>query len=202
MARLIEATTYCPRISGMGRTHFTRYMARIGFAGPVIAFALTVLLSSMAVGQDAPPMPPKSTPAALDAFSSAANLQNNAAFDLASEEWEAFVKTYANDPLIFKAKHYLAVCRLQLKQYAQAEALLTEVVKAPKFELLEESLLNLGYCQYVQARAAQTKGGTNDADWKQKYTQAADTFRQQLKLFPKSKLLLLINTKKHPRTTS
>ncbi len=122
--------------------------------------------------------PPASSPEALDAYTSAANLQNNGAFDLAAEEWQSFLKKYANDPLAPKARHYLAVCRIQLKQFDQAEKLLTQVAKDPKFELLEDALLHLGYSRFLLGKAGdQTK-----------LRAAADTFRQQLKRFPKGKL--------------
>ncbi len=121
--------------------------------------------------------PPKSSPAALDAYTSAGNLQNNGAFDLAAEEWETFLKKYPTDPLAPKARHYLATCRIQLRQFDQAETLLVEVTKDAKFELLEEALLHLGYCRFVQGKAGDAA----------KLRMAADTFRRQLKQFPKGK---------------
>ncbi len=127
-----------------------------------------------AVAQD----PPASSPAALDAYSSAANLQNNGAFDLAAEEWEAFLKKHAADPLAAKARHYLAVCRIQLKQFDKAETLLVEVTKDTKFPLLEEALLHLGYSRFTLG-----KGGDQE-----KLRLAAAAFATQIKRFPQGKL--------------
>src|SRR6476469_6174327 len=97
-----------------------------------------------------------SSPEAVLAYRDAANFQNNGAFEVAAEEWQKFLKEHAKDPLAPKARHYLGVCQLQLKQYAAAAASLEAVVKNhPKFELLEESLFDLGTAQYALAAAGQ-----------------------------------------------
>ncbi|MGI8981344.1 MAG: tetratricopeptide repeat protein [Pirellulaceae bacterium] len=115
---------------------------------------------------------------AKKSFADAATLQNNNAFDVAIEEWEKFLKTYSKDPLAPKAQHYLGVCQLQLKQYDQAAAAFQAVIaNNPKFELIEDSYINLGSSQYALALAG-TAG---------MYEKAAETFAALAKLFPMGK---------------
>ena len=115
---------------------------------------------------------------AKKSFADAATLQNNNAFDVAVEEWEKFLKNYAKDPLAPKAQHYLGVCQLQLKQYDKAAAAFQAVItNNPKFELIEDSYINLGSSQYALALAG-TAG---------MYEKAAATFAALAKLFPMGK---------------
>src|SRR6185436_1320788 len=115
---------------------------------------------------------------AKKSFADAATLQNNNAFELAVEEWEKYLKNYAKDPLAPKAKHYLGVCQLQLKQYDKAAAAFTAVIaNNPKFELLEDSYINLGSSQYALALAG-TAG---------MYEKASGTFAASYKQFPMGK---------------
>ncbi len=115
---------------------------------------------------------------AKKSFADAATLQNNNAFDVAIEEWEKFLKNYSKDPLAPKAQHYLGVCQLQLKQYDKAAAAFQAVIaNNPKFELIEDSYINLGSSQYAMALA-----GTADM-----YDKAAETFAALVKQFPMGK---------------
>src|SRR6185295_9082994 len=115
---------------------------------------------------------------AKKSFADAATLQNNNAFDVAVEEWEKFLKNYAKDPLAPKAQHYLGVCQLQLKQYDKAAAAFQAVIaNNPKFELIEDSYINLGSSQYALALAG--TAGT--------YEKAAETFATLARLFPMGK---------------
>src|SRR4051812_16173828 len=115
---------------------------------------------------------------AKKSFADAANLQNNNAFDVAIEEWEKFLKNYSKDPLAPKAQHYLGVCQLQLKQYDKAATNFQAVVtNYPKFELLEESYVNLGSSQYALALAGNAA----------MYAKAAETFAALGKQFPAGK---------------
>src|SRR5689334_18414325 len=112
---------------------------------PVILLAL---ITCLAVNGKAQEKGAVSSSAAVLAYREAANFQNNGALEVAVEEWQKFLKNHANDPLAAKAQHYLGVCQLQLKNYAAAVAAFNTVVqKYPKFELLEESLFDLGTCQ-------------------------------------------------------
>src|SRR3954468_19003502 len=71
--------------------------------------------------------PASSNEAAL-AFREAANFQNNGAFEIAAEEWQKFLKDYPKDAYATKARHYLGVCQLQMKQYAAAAASFEAVI--------------------------------------------------------------------------
>jgi len=120
----------------------------------------------------------ESSQEAKQSYADAANLQNNGAFDVAALEWQKFLKDHAKDPLAPKAQHYLGICQLQLKQHEQAAASFAAVIaNYPKFELLEDSYLNLGASQYALA-----VGGN-----KEMYAQAAGTFGTLVKQFAKSK---------------
>ena len=142
----------------------------------VLALTLYVGLASAAVAGEA--AVPKSMPDALNLYADAASFQNNGAFELAAEEWEKFLKQYPQDPLADKARHYAGVCRMQLKQYARAVGLLeTVAAKGKKFELAEDSLLNLAWCQYSLGSE-----GQND-----QYAKAADSFATLLKEYPQGK---------------
>ena len=119
-----------------------------------------------------------SSPQALAMYADAANYQNNSAFDLAAEEWARFLEAFPNDPLTPKAQQYLGVCQLQLKQYAKAaESFQKVVAKFPKFEQIEETYLNLGWCYYSLATAG-------DAT---QYPLAAATFNKLAADFPQGK---------------
>lgn len=121
---------------------------------------------------------PDSSPEAKLAYADVAKLQNEGAFDVAVEDWQKFLKNYPKDPLVPKAQHYLGVCQLQLKQHEQAAASFAAVIaKYPKFELLEDSYLNLGASQFALAA-----GGKAEM-----YAHAAETFAKLATLFPKSK---------------
>src|SRR3954470_3715917 len=95
--------------------------------------------------------PASSNEAAL-AFREAANFQNNGAFEIAAEEWQKFLKDYPKDAYATKARHYLGVCQLQMKQYAAAAASFEAVIAADaKFELLDDAYFDLATCQYALA---------------------------------------------------
>jgi TolA-binding protein len=122
----------------------------------------------------------KSSPEALASYADAANFQNNGAFDLAVEEWTKFLTDHPKDPLAAKARHYSGVCQKQLKQYDKAAEAFAEVVKKyPKFELLDDTLLNLGWCQW-------TLGTAGDAA---QLPKAVSTLETLVADHPESKLL-------------
>lgn len=146
--------------------------------GCLAAFAMLASVAS-AQNADAPAAggaAAKSSPEAERIYLDGRNYQNGGAFDLAAIEWAKLVKDFPKDPLADKAQHYLGVCLLKLDKPAEAEAALQAVVKNyPKFDLLEDTLLSLGACQYAQAAA-----GKQD-----RYAAAAATFESLLKQFPK-----------------
>ncbi len=120
----------------------------------------------------------QSSPEALSMYTDAANYQNNSAFELAADEWSRFLERFGDDPLAPKARHYLGVCRMQLKQYAQAAESFQQVVtKHPTFELLEETYRNLGWCRY-------SLGAAGDAS---QYPLAVEAFEKLIAGFAKGK---------------
>lgn len=72
---------------------------------------------------------PASTAAARSAFAAAAALHNREAWDLAAEEWQAFLEAHPDDPLAAKARCYLGVCQAALDQWPAAEATLARVIR-------------------------------------------------------------------------
>lgn len=144
----------------------------------ILGFLAHLAMAQQPAQPPAKPTPKESPPAALTRYADAANFQNNGAFDLAVDEWTRFLKQFPEDPLAAKAMHYLGVCQLQLKQFADAaKAFQTVVDKYPEFELLEDTLLNLGWCQY-------SLGKKGDLP---RYKEATATFARLLKAFPKGK---------------
>ena len=115
---------------------------------------------------------------ALAIYQDAANFQNNKAYELASQEWAKFLKRFPDDPLAAKAGHYEGVCHVQLRQHQRAIAALEKVVATyPKFELIEDTYLYLGWSQYTLAR--QGRVGM--------YDKATNSFASLLKRFPQGK---------------
>lgn len=146
-----------------------------------IALAAAVTFAACGTGPLAgqeKPAETKTSPEATRLYQDAANAQNGMAFEIAEEGWRKLLKNHPRDPLAAKAQHYLGVCLVQLKKPDQAAEAFQAVIKAyPKFELLEETLLNLASCQYSQAA-----GGKPEL-----YAAAGDTFANLIKQFPKGK---------------
>jgi TolA-binding protein len=112
------------------------------------------------------------------AYADVANLQNNGAFDTAAADWAKFLKDFPKDPLAPKAQHYLGVCLMKQDKFAEAAAAFDAVAKNnPKFDLLEDTLLNLGWSQFQLA--------SKD---KALYAKAAESLAQAAEKFPKGKL--------------
>jgi TolA-binding protein len=90
---------------------------------------------------------------AMAAYADAANFQTNGAFPLAIEAWNKFLKDYPNEPLVAKASHYLGVCYMQqaTPDYAAAADAFARAVNDPRSDVREESLINLGWCQFAAA---------------------------------------------------
>ncbi len=150
------------------------------FAPMVLGLALLLAQVSAAQEAEAPPAVKESSAAAKVLYADAANFQNNGAYDLAIEEWQKFLKEHPEDPLAAKAQHYLGVCLLQQKKFDEAAAAFGAVAKNhPKFELLEDTLLNLGWSQYQLA----SKGKA------ELYPQAIEAFAALLEQFPKGKFV-------------
>ena len=119
----------------------------------------------------------KSTAEAIRVYRSAVALQNRESFDLAADEWAAFLKDHGGDPLAGKARHYLGVCLLQQKKYADAAAAFEKAQASGIAELEPASRLYLGLSYYQLGR-----GGDAGA-----LEKAGQAFDKLLKQFPDSK---------------
>ncbi len=163
-----------------GMNHRACAVDRIGRVGLLIV--ILGLCPVMAVGQEKKKTPAaapaKSSPEALTAYSDAANYQSKMAFELAAEEWARFLQRFGDDPLVPRALHYRGVCLVQVKQFVEAiNAFQAVVSKYPKFEMLEETYLNLGWSQYSLGQAGD----------KNRYVQAIETFGKLEAAYPKGK---------------
>lgn len=153
-----------------------------------VATAMTAF-SSMAFSQeDAADGEPKyietkkeSSQVALGIFEDAAGLQNGGKFDIAEEEWQAFLEGHETDPLAPQVAYFLGVCRIQLGKIETAAEAFEQALKYKPFELTEQAYLQLGWCNY------QVAVNTEDADAQQlKLRKAVDVFEKQLAAYEKS----------------
>ena len=121
------------------------------------------------------------TEAATRQFAAAVGFQNQKLYGLASDEWQIFLKKFPDDPRQDKAQHYLGTCLLQEKKYDQAvKAFDVVVTKFPKFEQLDQSMVNLGIAWYGLAQAS-----SKPAD----FAKAEQTLKLFQDRFPKSPLV-------------
>ncbi len=136
-------------------------------------------LPQAVLAADPAPAAAVSSEVARRLFDGAVALHKGAAFDLAVDDWEKFVKTYPDDPLAAQAQFFAGVCYLSQKdkQYDKAADAFDKVVaKYPKFEQLDKAYFNLGLADYNLAQAG--KGEFN--------AKAADAFGQLVSKFPTS----------------
>jgi TolA-binding protein len=95
----------------------------------------------------------ESSDAARAAYASAAALQNREAWDLAAEEWAAFLKDHATDPLAAKGRLYLAICQAKQNDWPAAEKTFRDVIATkPDADTLALARLELGSGLYVAAQ--------------------------------------------------
>ena len=107
--------------------------------------------------------------------------QNQKLFEDAIDEWQTFLRKFPSDARAGKAQHYLGTCCLQEKRYPEAITAFNEVVrKYPKFDLLDQSTLNLGISWYGQAQKS-----SKESD----FASAEKVFAGVLTRFPSSKYL-------------
>src|SRR5688572_7638790 len=121
-------------------------MMRTRALAAVVAVAVVGMLCGPAhrlVGQDRPTAEAKSSPEAVQIYQDARNAQNGGSFEIAEEGWRKLLKEHAQDLLAPKAQHYLGVCLMQQNKPAAAAAEFAAVIKNhPKFDFLEDALLN------------------------------------------------------------
>lgn len=111
-------------------------------------------------------------------FAVAVGFQNQKLYDSAIDEWKTFLQKFPGDSRVDKATHYLGTCQLQAKQLPEAAATFESVLqKYPKFELLDQTILNLGTTWYMQAQASKQP---------EEYTKAETAFARLVKEFPQS----------------
>ncbi len=119
---------------------------------------------------------------AMSLYADAANFQTNGAIDLAIEGWKKYLEKYPDEPFATKAAHYLGVCYMQqtLPNYPAACDAFSKAIKDEKSELREESLVNLGWCEFAGA-------GDKEKQDPKRLQAALDAFRTLLKEKPASK---------------
>ncbi|MEC8555480.1 MAG: tetratricopeptide repeat protein [Planctomycetota bacterium] len=127
----------------------------------------------------------KSDSKALAIFADAAGYQNNGAFELAIEEWQKLLERYPSDPLASKASHYLGVSYIQSQAYAKAVQAFQAALEDRKLDVREETLVNLGWCQFTLARSEQPESATQ----KRGFAQAKQTLEAFSKDYPRSDFL-------------
>ena len=138
---------------------------------------LLVALAPMAVYVDAA-RAQEETGEATQLYNSAVGLHKSEAFDLAGEEWAKFAQDYPTDPRVARALHYLGICYSRQNKLDEAAKTFAQVVADhPQFDLLEDTLLNLGLTQYNIAQSG--KPETYDA--------AAKTFGTLATKYPDGK---------------
>jgi cellulose synthase operon protein C len=121
---------------------------------------------------------------ALAVYAEAANLQNGGAIEPAIESWKQFLKEYSKHPKAAEAAHYLGVCYMQSEppQPAEAAKSFEMALSSKTYDLRQESLANLGWCQYSDGTAKQPVD-------EKLLEKAIETFATLRKEFPKSDFL-------------
>ena len=144
----------------------------------MLARTVAPLLIFAVVGISSQSLQAQETEAATRQYAVAVGFQNQKLFDAAVEEWQTFLRKFPNDPRGDRANHYLGTCCLQEKQYDDAiKALNVVVTKYPNFELMEQSLLNLGIASYGKAQQSEQKSD---------YARGEKILGQMLAKFPNS----------------
>ena len=115
------------------------------FRSLVVLVCLTMLTRSASFAQE--------TEAATRQFASAVGFQNQKLYEDAITEWKTFLQRFPGDARARKAQHYLGTCCLQSEDYPAAIAAFTRAKdgRGP-FDLMDQTLLNLGIAWYGSAR--------------------------------------------------
>ncbi|MFO0942710.1 MAG: tetratricopeptide repeat protein [Pirellulales bacterium] len=144
----------------------------------IVCFSLAVMLLNVGYSQQKEAGNKK----ALAYFANAADYQNGGAFELAAEEWEKLVKEFPNEAQTSTAWHHLGICSLQRKEpnYQRAIEAFRESLKDSKLDLREESLINLGWALFSQAR----KRPTGSTEQVKELEEAKSRLSEFLKEYP------------------
>ncbi len=152
----------------------------------VVRIATLLLLASVSnlLSISSSVMAQDSSEEAIATYADAANFQTNGAIDLAIESWKTFLKEFPNDPMAPKAAHYLGVCYMQQDEpdYVAASTSFAQALKAPDYDLREESLANHGWCLYSAAGEAPNRD-------EGRLRSAIEAFEKLQKDFPESTFL-------------
>ena len=147
-----------------------RFLADVRLGSLIIALAL-LSFSARAAAQE-------KTEAATRQYNTAVGLHNSEEYELAAQEWIKFLNDFKKDPRIDRAWHYLGVCYLKQNNLPKAAETFETVVKSfPDFDLMGDTLLNLGLAQYNLAH-----GGKPEM-----YDKAAVTFNTLATKYPEGK---------------
>ena len=113
-------------------------------------------------------------------FADAGNIQNKGEYALAVDQWSTFLKRYADDHRAVEARHYRAVCLLQLQKYELAVKDFQRVIEDDsEFDFIQDTYVNLGWSQYSLGVAGDAK----------MFAEATKTLLEFRKRHPDSKLL-------------
>ena len=118
------------------------------------------------------------TEAATRQYAAAVGFQNQKLYADAIDEWQTFLKKFPRDDRRNFAQHYLGTCCLQEKRFAEAISAFSAVDNRSQFQLLDQSLLNLGIARYGSAQQKNSSAEFGRADL---------AFRRMLTKFPRSK---------------
>ncbi|MCA9086397.1 MAG: tetratricopeptide repeat protein, partial [Planctomycetaceae bacterium] len=137
----------------------SKRQTRTSWFRPTLALVLLIPLLQ------APAVRAQETEAATRQYAVAVGFQNQKLFDSAIDEWNVFLKKFPKDPRIDRAQHYLGTCCLQEQRFDEAIAAFTKVAAtSPQFELLDQTLLNLGIAQYGKGQKTQSNQDFASAD--------------------------------------
>ncbi len=159
-----------------------RQLRRAGQHSAAIGLAGLLLIVAFAGKVPAQAPAPQASPAAAQAYASAAALQEKQLFDLAAAEWAALVANHQGDPLVPRAQYNLGVCRFHAGSYEEAIeqfALVADPTRDP--QLAESALLNLGLAHF---NSVGPEGAAEDA--RRALQTAVDSFDKHLVAFPQS----------------
>ena len=129
-----------------------------------VMIAIAVVLQAVLAGFGSPLLAQDSD-AATREFRAAVALQNSEAYDVAAKAWGKFIDANPADSRVNHARHYQGVCYFRTavaaadakqtdaarRAFDAAEADFAEVVKVPRFDLLEEAYLFRGLTQFKRA---------------------------------------------------